>query len=100
MSDRLVEVYSLSIAHELVARLNMERSEWMDTRSPTYYRITIKAHLDSSWSIWFDGMMIANQPNGEAVLIGPITDQAALYGLLAKIRDLGLPLIAVQPIAL
>jgi hypothetical protein len=100
MSDRLVEAHTLSIAHDFVAHPNMERSESMDTRSPTYYQITVKAHLDSHWSIWFDGMIITNQPNGEAVLIGPIADQAALHGLLTKIRDLGLPLIAVQPIAL
>jgi hypothetical protein len=70
----------------------------MDTQSPTYYQITIKAHLDSRWSIWFEGMTITNQPGGETVLIGPIVDQAALHGILAKIRDFGLPLIAVQPI--
>ena len=71
----------------------------MDTPAPTYYRITIKAHLAPHWSSWFDGMRISNEPGDEAVLTGPIVDQAALHGLLAKIRDLGVPLIAVQPIA-
>lgn len=70
----------------------------MDSESPCYYQITIRAHLDSRWSSWFEGMTITNQPDGEAILIGPIVDQAALHGMLAKIRDFGLPLVAVQPI--
>ncbi len=60
----------------------------------TYY-IRIKGHLSGHWSGWFDGMTIRNEPNGDAVLFGPIVDQAALHGLLAKIRDLGLPLLSV-----
>ena len=61
------------------------------------YVITIRGHLDHHWSDWFDGLTITNGDNGEAMLAGPIMDQAALHGLLAKIRDLGLPLIAVVP---
>jgi hypothetical protein len=62
---------------------------------PQDYHIRLKGHLDSRWSAWFDGMTISNQANGEAVLRGPLADQAALHGVLIKIRDLGLPLIAV-----
>jgi hypothetical protein len=62
---------------------------------PDIYQIRVKGHLDSHWSAWFDGMTITNQPNGEAVLVGPLVDQAALHGLLSRIRDLGLPLLAV-----
>ena len=62
---------------------------------PDIYRIRVQGHFDRDWSAWFDGMTISNQPNGEAVLLGPLIDQAALYGLLIKIRDLGLPLLAV-----
>ncbi len=65
----------------------------------TYYQITVQGHLDARWSAWFDGLTITNEPDGKAVLAGPIADQAALHGVLAKIRDLGLPLIAVQPVA-
>ena len=61
---------------------------------PTYYHITVQGHLDSIWEDWFDGLTITNESNGQAVLAGPIVDQAALYGVLLKIRDLGLPLIA------
>ncbi len=61
------------------------------------YHIRVKGHLDSHWSEWFDGLAITNEPNGEAVLTGPILDQAALHGILAKVRDLGLTLISVTP---
>lgn len=59
-------------------------------------RITIEGHLDPTWSEWFDRLTILNLENGKAVLSGPIVDQAALHGVLAKIRDLGLPLSEVQ----
>jgi hypothetical protein len=61
-----------------------------------YYHITIQGHLDAGWTRWFDGLSITNDANGTAILAGQICDQAALYGVLIKIRDLGLPLIAVQ----
>ncbi len=64
---------------------------------PTDYAITVKGHLDDHWSIWFEGLTITNGANGEAVLAGPLVDQATLHGVLLKIRDLGLPLIAVIP---
>jgi hypothetical protein len=62
---------------------------------PAVYQITVKGHLGNHWSAWFDNMMITNEANGEAVLRGPLADQSALYGVLAKVRNLGLPLIAV-----
>ena len=60
------------------------------------YHITVKGHLDSQWSAWFDNMTITHEANGEAVLRGPLADQSALYGVLAKVRDLGLPLAVVK----
>jgi len=65
----------------------------------TYYHIRVKGHLDSHWSAWFDNMTISNQANGEALLRGPLVDQAALHGVLIKVRDLGLPLLAVTTLA-
>jgi hypothetical protein len=62
------------------------------------YEIKVKGHLDKYWSEWFNGMDIQNLSGGEAVLCGPVIDQAALHGLLIKIRDIGLPLISVQNI--
>ena len=59
------------------------------------YRITIKGHLDSEWSDWFDGLTITLKEHGETILTGPIVDQTALHGVLIKIRDLGLPLLSL-----
>jgi hypothetical protein len=66
--------------------------------APTEYHIRIQGHLPSEWSEWFDGMIIECQPDGTTTLSGPIRDQAALHGLLFKVRDLGLSLISVNPI--
>ena len=60
------------------------------------YQIRVQGHLDSGWAAWFDGLTIANLDRGEAVLSGYLLDQAALHGVLSKVRDLGLPLLAVQ----
>ena len=59
------------------------------------YQIAVKGHLDASWSEWFDGLTITLAGNGETILHGPIVDQAALHGVLIKIRDLGLPLLSL-----
>jgi hypothetical protein len=61
------------------------------------YQIRIKGHLDSQWTDWFEGMTITLEDNGETLLSGPVIDQAALHGLLKKVRDLGMPLISVCP---
>jgi hypothetical protein len=63
---------------------------------PAVYQIRVKGNLDRKWSDWFDGFTIVPQANDEALLTGPVVDQAALHGLLVKIRDLGLPLLLVK----
>ena len=65
----------------------------------TIYHIRVKGHLDQCWSDWFGGLTICNEANGEAVLAGSLADQAALHGVLIKVRDRGLPLIAVCQLA-
>jgi hypothetical protein len=60
------------------------------------YEIRVEGHLDSSWSDWFEDMAIYHEETGETVLSGPVRDQAALHGVLMRIRDLGLPLLAVS----
>jgi hypothetical protein len=59
------------------------------------YQIRIKGHLGPQWADWFGGLTITLEDNGETLLTCPVADQAALYGLLRKVRDLGLPLISV-----
>ncbi len=61
-----------------------------------FYEIRVKGHLDGRWSEWFDGLTIVNVEDGDALLSGEIVDQAALHGVLNKVRDLGLPLLAVR----
>ncbi len=66
--------------------------------TPTIYHIRVKGQLDLHWSEWFDGLSITHTAAGETILAGPVVDQAALYGLLLKIRNLNLPLLAVKRI--
>jgi len=65
-------------------------------QSPGLYEIRVKGHLDTRWAAWFDGLGIAHGSDGTTIIHGPVADQAALHGLLQKIRDLGLPLISVN----
>ena len=67
-----------------------------DHHRPGRYEIRLKGHLDNRWSDWFEGLTITLEDNGETLLAGPVVDQAALHGLLRKVRDLGLPLVAVN----
>jgi hypothetical protein len=63
--------------------------------NPGRYEIRLKGHLDSRWAAWFDGLSLTNESDGTTVIHGPVADQAALHGLLQKVRDLGLPLVSV-----
>jgi hypothetical protein len=66
-----------------------------DTSHPIIYQIRIKGHVGPQWTDWFGGMTITLEDNGNTLLTGPVIDQAALYGLLRTVRDVGLPLISV-----
>lgn len=65
------------------------------TTPPTIYQITVAGQLDPQWTGWFDGLTITPKSSGETILTGPVVDQSALYGVLRKIHNLGLPLLAV-----
>jgi hypothetical protein len=74
-----------------------------DTHAPTeghhepgLYEIRIKGHLAGRWAHWFEGLTIALTDNGDTLLTGPVVDQAALHGVLRKVRDLGMPLLSVN----
>jgi hypothetical protein len=63
---------------------------------PAFYQIRIEGHLGYRWTDWFEGLTVTLEENGDTLLTGPVVDQAALYGLLKKVRDLGLPLVSVK----
>jgi len=66
-----------------------------DLHDPGLYEIRVRGHLDSRWGLWFDGMGLSQQGDGSTLIHGPVVDQAALYGLLQKVRDLGLALVSL-----
>jgi hypothetical protein len=65
-------------------------------RTPVFYEIRVEGHISDSWSPWFEGLTIRHEESGETALTGPLADEAALHGVLMKIRDLGLPLVEVK----
>ncbi|WP_296602462.1 hypothetical protein [Nocardioides sp.] len=68
------------------------------TPEPGWYEIRLQGRLDERWAAWFEGMTVEPAPDGVTLLRGQVLDQAALHGILARLRDLGIPLISVQPV--
>jgi hypothetical protein len=66
--------------------------------APPVFQIRIQGHLGGQWAEWFDSLAITLDENGDTLLTGPVIDQAALHGLLRKVRDLGMPLVLVSPV--
>jgi hypothetical protein len=64
--------------------------------SPMVYQIRLKGHLDSQWADWFEGLTVTLEEDGDTLLTGPVVDQAALFGLLKRVRDLGVPLVSIN----
>jgi hypothetical protein len=71
------------------------RHPTMDPGDPRVYQIRIQGHLGREWADWFEGLTLTLEANGESLLTGPVVDQAALYGVLRKVQDVGLPLLSV-----
>ncbi len=84
--------------HKQVKRMSNELSQRTHPNEPMVYQIRIKGHLDSQWTDWFEGMTITLEESGNTLLTGKVIDQAALHGLLKKVRDLGMPLVSVNSI--
>jgi hypothetical protein len=68
----------------------------MNPGQPMVYQIRIKGHLGREWTDWFGSLTLTLEDNGETLLTGPVVDQAALHGVLKKVRDLGMPLLSVN----
>ena len=76
--------------------MSNELNSEIDPGQPLVYQIRIKGHLGREWTDWFGGLAITLEDNGETLLTGSLIDQAALHGLLRKVRDLGVPLLSVS----
>ena len=69
-----------------------------DSRDAGRYEIRLTGHLDARWTAWFDGLTVRRERDGTTVISGQVPDQAALHGLLQRVRDLGLPLVSVRQV--
>ena len=78
--------------------MSNEQNFQNDPNQPKIYQIRLQGYLSSQWADWFDGMTITLEDDGNTLLTGPIVDQAALYGVLKKVRDFGLPLLSLHAI--
>jgi len=76
--------------------MSNELAPKLDKSQPMVYQIRIKGHLGCQWTDWFGGLTITLEEDGDTLLTGPVIDQSALYGLLKKVRDLGMPLLSVN----
>lgn len=78
--------------------MSYTRSPEHKADQPMIYQIRIKGHLEGLWTDWFEGLTITLEDNGDTLLTGSVVDQAALHGLLRKVRDLGTPLLSVNAV--
>jgi hypothetical protein len=91
----LVAVILMTVERLKEDRMATERQSDVDAGQPTIYHLRVGGHLGRHWSDWFDGLAVTTEADGTTLLAGEVADQAALHGLLRKMRDLGLPLLSV-----
>jgi hypothetical protein len=84
------------MASPLIPLAHQEAGMSAPDPSPTQYRIRIRGHLGPAWTVWFDEFTLTQKADGTTELVGPVSDQSALYGLLARLRDLGATLLMVE----
>ena len=78
--------------------MSNKRNLIIDSSQPIIYKIRLKGHLSHQWTDWFEGLTITLEEDGNTLLTGTVIDQAALHGLLKKVRDLGMPLLSVNSV--
>jgi hypothetical protein len=76
--------------------MSNESNQTNEQGIPIVYEIRLKGHLGCQWAAWFEGLAITLEENGDTLLAGPVVDQAALHGLLKRVRDIGMPLLSVR----
>lgn len=89
---------ALRTRHNRYKAMSNETEREANPSQRTIYQIRLKGHLGSQWAEWFEGLAVTLEEDGNTLLTGLVDDQAALHGLLKKIRDLGMPLISVGPV--
>ncbi len=86
------------VGHKRYRIMSNKCNSTIDQGQPVFYQIRLKGHLGCEWTDWFEGLTIRLEDNGNTVLTGPVVDQAALHGLIKRVRDLGIPLLSVNPV--
>ena len=76
--------------------MSASRASTGDRPGPDRYEVRVKGHLAGRWAAWFDGLTLTRESDGTTLIEGPVVDQAALHGLLQKVRDTGMPLVSVE----
>ena len=90
--------WTVITSHKRYKVMSNERKPKPTPNPIVIYQIRLKGHLGREWTDWFEGLTITLEEDGDTLLTGPVIDQAALHGLLKKVRDLGLPLVSVVPV--
>jgi hypothetical protein len=99
MSGHQVRSYGASVTTENRSTDTAGGAAFGHTGTP-HYEVRVSGHLGSRWTAWFDGLSVTDEGDGTAVIRGPVVDQAALHGLLQKLRDLGIPLVSLTRLPL